>query len=177
MPPPPGSLSRYGFPSLCSRKSGLPSSEHRSDALSPTPICSPVDLWAHIFPLLWLWVAWEPNRGTVPSRCLNNLYKGWQRNLVNSAYPSCNRIAIFFVLKATKTAVEADVVPKGTDLHLQALGRSRGRLLGWTARPRAPHRRRGMESGDPARPGLPWPLRLLSCGATAGRADAADWSL
>lgn len=79
----------------------------------PTPICSPVDLWAHIFPLLWLWVSWEPNRGTVPSRCLNNLYKGWQRNLVNSAYPSCNRIAIFFVLKATKTSGGGGRRPEG----------------------------------------------------------------
>lgn len=65
---------------------------------------------------------------------------------------------------------EADIVSQGTDFSTKSLGEAGRKLLGWTAHPRAPRRRRGMEKRGTS---LAWPpLGPPPLERSAGRTQA-----
>ncbi|XP_010838551.1 PREDICTED: uncharacterized protein LOC104988805 isoform X1 [Bison bison bison] len=90
--------------------------------------------------------------GEVPPKPVLPAPRGSPFSQSTSAWDS--RKTNFRCTKRPELVPEADIVSQGTDLITKSLGEAGRKLLGWTAHPRAPGRRRGMEKRGTS---LAWP--------------------
>ncbi|XP_055283935.1 uncharacterized protein LOC129557436 [Moschus berezovskii] len=97
-----------------------------------------------------------------------------ERQTSDAPRPSVNATSARKPFQRPELVPEADIVSQRTDLITKFLGEAGRKLLGWTALPRAPRRRRGMEKTGTS---LAWPVLVppppeLPSQSLAGRAQA-----